>query len=81
MVATAKEKTKTKKRRFGKVGRPKGRNRIPEGSWHEDEASNLETLEFICAIDRFKRRTLKVYPTWSEVLVILKSLGYEKVAC
>ncbi|MHC4943694.1 MAG: hypothetical protein ACYTG7_11815 [Planctomycetota bacterium] len=42
------------------------------------EQSELETLEFIKAIDRYKRRSCKPFPTWSEVLEILKSLGYRK---
>jgi hypothetical protein len=42
------------------------------------EQSELETLEFIKAIDRFKRKTCKPFPSWSEILEILKSLGYRK---
>ena len=37
-----------------------------------------ETLEFIRAINRFKERTGRAFPTWSEVLQILRDLGYEK---
>jgi hypothetical protein len=39
-----------------------------------------ETLEFIRAINRFKERTGRAFPTWSEVLQILRDLGYEKHA-
>jgi hypothetical protein len=39
-----------------------------------------EELEFIHAINRFKERTGKPFPTWSEVLRILHELGYEKRA-
>lgn len=46
----------------------------------ENERRELETLEFIQAVDRFKRRTMKVFPTWSDVLVILRDLGYQRVA-
>lgn len=48
-------------------------------SWQEEERENLEILEFIQAVDRFKRRTQKAFPSWSEVLKILKDLGYRKV--
>ena len=37
-----------------------------------------ETLEFIRAINRFKERSGRSFPTWSEVLSILKELGYER---
>ena len=37
-----------------------------------------EVLEFIQAINGFKQRTGRAFPSWSDVLAILKSLGYEK---
>ena len=37
-----------------------------------------DTLEFINAINRFKDRSGRPFPTWSEVLGILRELGYEK---
>ena len=46
--------------------------------WQEEERENLENLEFIQAIDRFKRRSGKSFPTWTEVLQILRDLGYRK---
>ncbi len=39
-----------------------------------------ETLEFIKAIDDYRRRFDRAFPTWSEVLDILRALGYRKVA-
>ncbi len=39
-----------------------------------------ETVEFIQAIDAYRRRYDRSFPAWSEVLSILKSLGYRKVA-
>ena len=39
-----------------------------------------DTLEFIQAIDTYRRRFDRSFPAWSEVLSILKSLGYRKVA-
>ena len=43
------------------------------GAWASDAAD-----EFIRAINRFKERTGRAFPTWSEVLQILRDLGYEK---
>ncbi|MDJ0523117.1 MAG: hypothetical protein QNJ90_13695 [Planctomycetota bacterium] len=37
-----------------------------------------DVLEFINAINRFKSSTGRSFPTWSEVLEILRGLGYEK---
>jgi hypothetical protein len=44
----------------------------------EDEKDALETLEFLQAVDEYKRKTGKAFPTWTEILEILKSLGYRK---
>jgi len=32
------------------------------------------------AMDRYKRENRRPFPTWSEVLEVLRSLGYRKVA-
>jgi hypothetical protein len=37
-----------------------------------------EVLEFITAIDDYKRANRRPFPTWSEVLEILKELGYTR---
>ncbi len=37
-----------------------------------------DVLEFVRAIDEFKRKNDKPFPTWSEVLGIVQSLGYRK---
>lgn len=38
-----------------------------------------DELEFLKAIERYKREARRPFPTWKEVLEVLKSLGYEKV--
>jgi hypothetical protein len=38
----------------------------------------LEEVEFMGAMDNYKRRSGRMFPTCSEVLEVLKSLGYEK---
>jgi hypothetical protein len=37
-----------------------------------------DELELIRAVNHHKERTGRPFPTWSEVLRILKELGYEK---
>jgi len=37
-----------------------------------------DELEFISAINEFKAQTGRPFPTWSEVLKIVRALGYRK---
>jgi hypothetical protein len=39
-----------------------------------------ELLEFIMAIDEYKRINERPFPSWSEVFEIVRYLGYRKVA-
>ena len=39
-----------------------------------------EEISFMKAMDEYKRDFARPFPTWSEVLEVLKSLGYRKVA-
>lgn len=39
-----------------------------------------EELEFMQALDRYKRTSGRMFPTCSEVLEVLRSLGYQRVA-
>lgn len=39
---------------------------------------DADTLEFIAAVNRFKEATGKTFPTWSDLLGIVRDLGYEK---
>jgi len=44
----------------------------------EEGDLTLEEIEFVRAVDRYKRKFNRPFPTWSEVLAILKELGYTK---
>ena len=44
-----------------------------ERDYHDEE--NI----FMRAMDRYKRENRRPFPTWSEVLEVLRSLGYRKV--
>lgn len=37
-----------------------------------------DVLEFIQAIDDYKRQEGRPFPSWSEILEIVKELGYER---
>lgn len=39
---------------------------------------DAEALEFIEAIDRFKKQHGRPFPSWSEVLMVLRQLGYSR---
>lgn len=41
---------------------------------------NEEQLEFIKAIDEYKRANARTFPTWTEILDLVLYLGYRKVA-
>ncbi len=39
-----------------------------------------EQFEFMMAIDEYKRANARPFPTWTEVLEVIKALGYRRVA-
>jgi hypothetical protein len=41
---------------------------------------SADQVEFMKAMDLYKRRSGRQFPTWSEVLEVLENLGYRKVA-
>ncbi|MEZ6064460.1 MAG: hypothetical protein R3B90_01855 [Planctomycetaceae bacterium] len=41
---------------------------------------NGAEVEFMRAMDDYKRRSGRQFPTWSEVLEVIRDLGYRKVA-
>lgn len=44
----------------------------------EEGEMNVEQFLFIQAIDAFKRANDKPFPTWTEVLEVIRKLGYRK---
>ena len=57
-----------------------GHRRTPERRAAEEGEMNQEQFEFLMAIDQYKRANQRPFPTWTEVLEILKAIGYRKVA-
>lgn len=39
---------------------------------------SLEEIEFMRAMDEYKRKSGRMFPTWSEVLEVVRGLGYVK---
>lgn len=46
----------------------------------EEGSMSDEQFEFLMAIDQYKRQNNVSFPTWTEVLEVIKALGYRKVA-
>jgi hypothetical protein len=65
-------------RRSGNDRREKGeRRRQVDPTTCEKEYSDEEII-FMKAMDQYKRSNRRPFPTWSEVLEVLHSLGYRK---
>lgn len=39
-----------------------------------------EQFDFLMAIDQYKRANQRPFPSWTEILEIIKAIGYRKVA-
>jgi hypothetical protein len=56
-----------------------GRRRLVDPATCDRDYSGPE-LEFMRAIEEYKRSSGRLFPTWSEVLEVVQGLGYEKPA-
>ena len=76
-ATSSKKKASPKKHKVSKLPAPP----IPakQNNVKPDEMTP-ELLEFITAIDEYKRQRSRPFPSWGEVLEIVKLLGYEKAA-
>ena len=57
-----------------------GHRRTEERRCAEEGEMTDEQFEFLMAMDQYKRANQRPFPTWTEVLEVLKALGYRKVA-
>ncbi|MFI5460859.1 MAG: hypothetical protein ACHRXM_36070 [Isosphaerales bacterium] len=55
-----------------------GRRRFVDPTTSEREYTEAE-MEFMLAMSEYKKSSGRMFPTWSEVLEVLRSLGYEKI--
>jgi hypothetical protein len=63
--------------RAAKARQTSGRRRFVDPTTCEREYSQAE-VEFMLAMNEYKHKSGRMFPTWSEVLEVLRSLGYEK---
>ena len=57
-----------------------GRRRGDDRKAAEEGQMSDEQFQFLMAIDEYKRKNTRPFPTWTEVLEVIKALGYRKVA-
>src|SRR5215470_9534001 len=68
-------------RRSGKERRQeKGERRRQVDPTTCEKDYSEEEIIFMRAMDQYKRANRRPFPTWSEVLEVLRSLGYRKMA-
>ena len=64
--------------RKGRERRPRGERRRQVDPTTCEKDYNEEEIIFMKAMDQYKRSNRRPFPTWSEVLEVLYSLGYRK---
>jgi hypothetical protein len=64
--------------RAAKARQTSGRRRFVDPTTCERDYSQAE-LEFMLAMNEYKHKSGRMFPTWSEVLEVLRDLGYEKI--
>jgi len=57
-----------------------GKRRSDERKSAEEGNMSDEQFDFLMAIQEYKKENARPFPTWTEVLEIIKALGYRKVA-
>ena len=56
-----------------------GRRRTDDRKAAEEGEMTAEQFEFVMAIETYKKVNKRMYPTWTEVLEVVRQLGYRKV--
>jgi hypothetical protein len=57
-----------------------GRRRSDDRRAAEEGEMTDEQFEFIMAVNEYKRVNKRPFPTWTEILDVIRALGYRKVA-
>ncbi len=65
-------------RRAANARQASGRRRFVDPTTSERAYTHAET-EFMLAMNEYKRQSGRMFPTWSEVLEVLRDLGYDKI--
>ena len=57
-----------------------GVRRSEERKAAEEGQMTDEQFEFLMMVEQYKKENRKPFPTWTEILEVLKAMGYRKVA-
>ena len=57
-----------------------GKRRSDDRRSAEEGQMSDEQFEFLMAINEYKKANARPFPTWTEVLEVIKAMGYRKVA-
>lgn len=57
-----------------------GRRRTEDRKAAEEGQMTNEQFDFLMAVDQYKKLNNRPFPTWTEVLELIKALGYRRVA-
>jgi hypothetical protein len=76
-IPVAVERRSGKERRQEKGERGERRRQVDPTTCEKDYSQ--DEIDFMKAMDQYKRANRRPFPTWSEVLEVLRSLGYRKV--
>jgi hypothetical protein len=66
-----------RRRRAAEARRTSGRRRLTDPLTCDRQYSEDE-IEFMMAMQEYKRLSGRMFPTWSEALEVLRDLGYRK---
>lgn len=72
-VKSRRDDTGLERRRGAGIRRSDDRRSAEEGEMHSDQ------FEFVMAVEAYKKVNKKLYPTWTEILEVVRQLGYRKV--
>lgn len=72
-VASRRDDTGLERRRGAGIRRSDERRAAEEGEMNTDQ------FEFVMAVEAYKKVNKKLYPTWTEILEVIRQLGYRKV--
>jgi len=72
------DRRRSPERRLGGIASRREEDRKAFEERIDNGELSLEEVEFIRAIDRYKRKFSRPFPSWSEVLLVVKQLGYTK---
>ncbi len=57
-----------------------GKRRSNDRKSAEEGQMSDEQFAFLMAIEEYKKKNARPFPTWTEVLEVIKAIGYRKVA-